>query len=244
MQQLELFAIHRSVAAPTEEQHPIALSRLVVPVFGDSDLVAMLRVVIAEGFPHAIRPAAVGRLDVRWNKRLRSTVARVISHPVAPAIEVSPGYHAAHPDELVETLAHEYAHVLHPRHGHGRIWRVELEAALRRLDLPVRRDLVRARHGPPGDGRYVWFCSTCDAAVAVRSRRRRDEVASLSTCCRAAIAVFDVRTNEPAPRRPFEVGCDHCRLRYAAYGDRSVAQRFARTHRCRCGSGLVVHDAA
>ena len=209
-------------------------------VRGDSELVPTLIDVVRSGFPG--RPDDVPEVWVAWNGRLRSTVGRTIYGADDVVIELSPSYHAAHPGELTETLAHEYAHVLHPTAGHNKLWRGELEQALRRLRLPVRPNLACAAHCPPSSGRYQWTCPRCGAVVATRSRRRRDEVASYSNCCRERVVVFDVRQDETARPRPHQVCCRRCETLYVAYDDPVGARRFARGHRCSCGGRLRTRE--
>ncbi len=209
-----------------------------VVLHGDDELVGLLEVVIERGFPGEALPEGVGAVMVRWNGRLRSTVGRAIQHPVEPVIEVSPVYDREHPGELSETLAHEYAHLLHPLAGHGRPWRRSLERAMRRLGLPLRGDIVRARHPAPHRGRYEWRCRACRTVVAVRSQRRWEEVAVLSTCCGASVSVHDVHRGLPAAPRPHQVGCRACGAVYAAFAEPRPAERFARRYHCRCGHRL------
>lgn len=209
-----------------------------VSLVGDPHLVSALREVIRAGFSDRL-PAGTGEVEVRWNPRLRSTVGRVLFRRIA-VIEISPGYHEAHPGELVETLTHEYAHVLQPGQGHGAAWRREFLAALEQQGLEPPPDLLRARNRAPGSGRYLWLCTRCETAVGSYSRRRRDEVASRSLCCAAPVQVLDRVSGDAAPPRDFHVGCRRCGFAYAAYDDRRLAMRFARRHRCRCGGRLRV----
>lgn len=209
-----------------------------VTVVGAPDLVPVLREVIRAGFGDRARDGCPAS-EVRWNPRLRTTVARV-RFGAHPTIEVATVYHEAHPQELVETLAHEYAHVLVPDGGHGRTWRAEFLTALDRLGLDAPPDLLRARHLAPGSGRYLWLCSDCEAAVGAYASRRRDEVATRSLCCHAPVRVLDRRSGSVAPPRPFRVHCRRCGVDYAAYDESRIASTFARRHRCRCGARLRV----
>ncbi len=187
------------------------------------------------GYPTVRSPGP--KVEVRWNPRLRSTVARTLfTKPMI--IEISPRYHFAHPVELSETLAHEFAHVLHPNAGHGEPWRTELRAALQRLGLPERNNLAWAAHIAPGSYRYEWRCSSCGTIVAVRSRRRNDEISSYSTCCRRPIHIIDNTTGDEAAPRPWRVGCRTCSALYVAYDEATGARRFVHRHRCRCGGRL------
>jgi hypothetical protein len=205
---------------------------------GDADLVDALSRVVADGFPGCRLPGSPN-VRVFWNGRLRSTVGRASRDPDDPKIEVSRSYNAAYPDELVETLAHEFAHLLHPFDGHGKLWRAELEGALVRLGVPLRPGLVHARH-LPNTGRYEWVCRRCGAKVGSTGRRRRDEVAMRTRCCGAPIGVIDTLMGAAAPPRPFFVQCAICESSFVAYDESSAALRFARRHRCRCGGKLRI----
>lgn len=216
-------------------------------VSGDADLRSTLEAVVAAGFPH-VTSRAVPSVEVRWNSRLRSTVGRVTwpdgGHVrETPLIEVAPGYHDAYPHELRETLAHEFAHVVTPGGGHGPAWKAELAAALQRLGIEVRASMRFARNQAPQRRlRYEWACAACAETVAYRPRRRADEVAVESSCCKARIVVLDsARGGEMAPPRPFVAGCRRCGHQFRAYDDAAAAAHFARRHRCRrCGRNLQV----
>jgi len=214
-----------------------------VEIIGAADLVDRMDRVVSVGFPHMTFDV-VACIEVFWNSRLRSTVGRV-HHDRRPAlVEISPSYHDAHPDELDETLAHELAHVLHPRAGHGRPWRDELSSALKRLGIPVRQNLVRAAHPAPKNGRYLWRCRGCGNDVDIRPRRRADEIAVRTRCCRRGVDVIDIGSGSVLAPRFFRVVCRRCRVPYVAYDDRSAARRFAQQHRCRCGHALDIVTAA
>lgn len=215
-------------------------------VTGDPDLCREMAGVIEVGFPH-VAAVDLDVIEVRWNPRLRSTVGRAIRPNQgratgAPCIELSPRYHTAYPDELHETLAHELAHVLHWGAGHGPQWQRELAAALSRLGIEVRASMRLARQLAPVEGsRYTWVCGRCRDEIAHRDRRRADEVAMISRCCGAPVAVLDARLGgERATPRPFLVKCGTCALEFRAYDDRVAARRFARRHRCSCDGGLRV----
>lgn len=214
-------------------------------ITGDADLCGMLADVVEVGFPHveASRLPAVG---VRWNRRLRSTVGRAmladpdLARVGAPTIELSSRYHEAYPDEVAETLAHEFAHVLHWGAGHGPSWREELAAALGRLGIEVRGSLRFARRlAPVQRARYTWVCGQCRDTIAHRDRRRADEVAMTSRCCGAALVVLDTRLgNTAVAARPFLVRCRACGIELRSYDDSETARRFARRHRCACDGRL------
>lgn len=216
-------------------------------VSGDADLGTPLAALIAEGFPH-VTARQVPSVEVRWNGRLRTTVGRVTwptsGHPDAPpVIDIAPRYHDEYPEELRETLAHEFAHVVTPGCGHGPAWKRELADALARLGLEVRDSMRFARNPAPQTGdRYTWTCAACGTTFGYRPRRRPDEVAAESPCCKAHVVVLDrAHGSLPVPPRAFEAVCTPCGNRFRAYDDAAAAVRFARRHMCgRCGKRLRV----
>ncbi len=207
---------------------------------GDPRLITILTDVIHRGFPHKHQYAPITPLEIRWNNRLRSTVGRVYWGGPLTLIEISPTYHRAHPDELIETITHEFAHVLHPDVGHAKPWQEEFSHALERLGIPVPSRLSTARHPAPHHGRYLWLCIACGNTVGKRSRRAPQEVAMRSTCCQAPILVHDCQTGRIAPERRHKVSCRQCQVHYRAYNHIEDAQRFAGRHQCQCGQKLTI----
>lgn len=244
MYQPALFDHLRAPLETPQRLHP-AQARLASETSpaGEPELCAALRDVIERGFPETRHSTtSMPEIDIQWNRRLRTTVGRTIYGDSGVRIEINPTYHAAHPGELHETLAHEFAHALHPGDGHRARWRHEFKQALERLGLPLRTNLSCAAHPAPGAGRYSWTCPRCGLVVAQRNRRRRDEVAVYSPCCNERVHVIDTKSGRPAVPRRFQVGCRRCRMLFVAYDDAGDARRFASRHRCRCGARLRMRE--
>ena len=129
-------------------------------------------------------PDLAARVEVRWNRRMRSTAG--LAFPGRALIELNPRLLQFGPAEINRTLRHELAHLLAQHRAgrrriapHGEKWRqacIELglpdETRCHTLPLPQRR-LPRP---------HKYQCPHC-AVIVHRARPFRRKVACLA-CCR------------------------------------------------------------
>lgn len=129
-------------------------------------------------------PALAGRVQVRWNPRMRSTAG--MAYPGKSLVTLNPRLLEFGEEEVSRTLRHELAHLLaHERVGrrriqpHGEEWRqacrdLGLADEKRTHNLPLPRRAIARRHH--------YRCPGCGITVA-RVKPLRRESACLK-CCR------------------------------------------------------------
>ncbi len=128
--------------------------------------------------------ALAGRVQVRWNTRMRSTAG--MAYPGKSLVTLNPRLLEFGEEEVSRTLRHELAHLLaHERVGrriqpHGAEWRqacrdLGLADEKRTHDLPLPRRAIARRHH--------YRCPGCGITVA-RVKPLKRESACIK-CCRA-----------------------------------------------------------
>ena len=119
-------------------------------------------------------PDLPGRIRIAYNPRLRTTLGRaVLDHRL---VELNTRLLAGHPDQLVETLVHELAHLaVHIRYGPVRPHGLQFRAMMRAVGLsPGATHNLPVGHLRRKRRRYLYLhrCSDCGYSFIARTVRR------------------------------------------------------------------------
>ncbi|MFV0414933.1 MAG: SprT-like domain-containing protein [Chthoniobacterales bacterium] len=157
---------------------------------GDATLVSTVDDLLSK----AAAPSLVGKLSVRWNPRLRTTVG--LADYRKKTIFLNPVLREISQEEIDRTLRHELAHFLAQHRAklrrippHGKEWR-QACADLGIPDEPRCHHIpIEQRRIPP---RYFYQCPNCNF-ILQRVRRIKGKAACIKCCREHSRGRFDPR---------------------------------------------------